>query len=76
MTPARAHDRTQLDTLVDKPGTTYVFDRGFVDCAKFDAFCERQIFFITRVKKKAAIRYLFDSPVHEGNGIKMGTKIK
>ncbi|WP_432775375.1 transposase [Brevibacillus gelatini] len=42
LTPARAHDRTQLDTLVDKPGTTYVFDRGFVDYAKFDAFCERK----------------------------------
>ncbi|WP_340673447.1 IS4 family transposase [Brevibacillus agri] len=70
LTPARVHDRTQLDTLVDNPGTTYVFDRGFVDYAKFDAFCERRIFFVTRAKKKAAIRYLFDHPVSEGSSIK------
>ncbi|RNB50738.1 IS4 family transposase [Brevibacillus gelatini] len=82
LTPARVHDRTQLDTLVDNPGTTYVFDRGFVDYAKFDAFCERRIFFVTRVKKKAAIRYLFDRPVSEGSSIKrdgyvqMGTQQK
>ncbi|MGG1657817.1 hypothetical protein [Brevibacillus sp. NRS-1366] len=44
MTTARSHDRTQLDDLVDQSGITYVFDRGFVDYAKFDEYGEQPNF--------------------------------
>ncbi|MEJ8548865.1 transposase, partial [Brevibacillus borstelensis] len=69
MTSARAHDRTQLDALVNKSGTTYVFDRGFVDYTKFDEYCDRRIFFMTRTKKNASIRYFSDRSVPEGSPI-------
>ncbi len=69
MTTARIHDRTQLDDLVDQSGITYVFDRGFVDYAKFDEYWERGIFFVTRTKKNAAISYLYDRPVPENSPI-------
>lgn len=40
-----------MDGLVDEEGMTYVFDRGYIDYAKFDDYCERGIFFVKRTKK-------------------------
>jgi IS4 transposase len=56
LTPAKKNDRSQLDTLVDEVGLTYVYDRGYIDYARFDDYCERGIFFVTRTKKNAVIR--------------------
>jgi Transposase DDE domain/Domain of unknown function (DUF4372) len=59
MTPARKSDRTQMDSLIDETGATYVFDRGYVDYSAFDRYCDKGIFFVTRLKKNAVIR-----PIH------------
>jgi IS4 transposase len=59
MTPARKNDRSQMDSLIDETGITYVFDRGYVDDSTFDRYCDQGIFFVTRLKKNAAIR-----PIH------------
>ncbi|NHN35661.1 IS4 family transposase [Paenibacillus agricola] len=56
LTPAKKNDRSQLDALVDEVGLTYVFDRGYIDYARFDDYCDRGIFFVTRTKKNAVIR--------------------
>lgn len=56
MTPAKQNDRSQMDSLVDEDGMTYVFDRGYIDYAKFDDYCERGIFFVTRTKKNTVVR--------------------
>lgn len=56
MTPAKKNDRSQMDDLVDEDGMTYVFDRGYIDYAKFDDYCERGIFFVTRTKKNTVVR--------------------
>jgi hypothetical protein len=56
LTPAKRSDRSQLDSLVHKQGLTYVFDRGYIDYARFDDYCDRGIFFVTRTKKNAVIR--------------------
>nr|WP_083910412.1 IS4 family transposase [Effusibacillus pohliae] len=53
LTPAKRHDRTQMDELIDESGAMYVFDRGYVDYKKFDGYCERGIFFVTRLKENA-----------------------
>ncbi|WP_207953375.1 IS4 family transposase [Paenibacillus agricola] len=45
-----------MDALVDEVGLTYVFDRGYLDYARFDDYCDRGIFFVTRTKKNAVIR--------------------
>lgn len=60
MTPAKKNDRSQLDNLVDEVGLTYVFDRGYIDYEKFDDYCERGIFFVTRSKKNTVIRVAED----------------
>ena len=56
MTSAKKNDRSQMDDLVDEEGMTYVFDRGYIDYAKFDDYCERGIFFVTRTKKNTVVR--------------------
>jgi FOG: Transposase and inactivated derivatives len=56
MTPAKKNDRTQMDDLIDEVGITYVFDRGYIDYEKFDDYCDRGIFFVTRSKKNTVIR--------------------
>src|SRR5690606_37851097 len=60
MTPAKKNDRSQLDNLVDEVGLTYVFDRGYIDYEKFDDYCERGIFFVTRSKENTVIRVAED----------------
>jgi IS4 transposase len=58
LTSAKKNDRTQLDALVDEIGLTYVFDRGYLDYAKFDDYCDRGMFFVTRTKKNTVIHPL------------------
>jgi hypothetical protein len=38
LTPAKKNDRSQLDALVDEVGLTYVYDRGYIDYARFDDY--------------------------------------
>ncbi len=53
-----------------------------MDDAKFDEYSERRIFFVTRVKKNAVTRYLYDRPVPKDSPItrdcmvEMGTQQK
>ncbi|MCX7749926.1 MAG: transposase [Clostridia bacterium] len=38
-----------------EPGHTYLFDRGYVNYNVYDQLCDKGIFFITRLKKNAAM---------------------
>lgn len=69
LTPAKKNDRTQLDALVDEIGLTYVFDRGYLDYAKFDDYCDRGIFFVTRSKKNTVIHPLESFALPTDSGI-------
>lgn len=42
-----------MDELIDESGAMYVFDRGYVDYKKFDEYCEKGIYFATRLKESA-----------------------
>lgn len=68
LTPAKKNDRSQLDALADETGCTYVYDRGYMDYAKFDDYCDRGIFFVTRTKKNTVIRPVesFKLPIDAG----------
>ncbi|WP_275671770.1 transposase [Paenibacillus ginsengarvi] len=68
MTPAKKSDRSQLDALADETGCTYVYDRGYMDYAKFDDYCERGLYFVTRTKKNTVIRPVesFKLPINAG----------
>jgi len=69
VTPARVHDRTQLEVLVDEKEAMYVFDRGYVDYERFDRFCDEGLFFASRLKKNAVIRVLQTFSVSEDSPI-------
>lgn len=69
MTPAKKNDRSQLDALADETGCTYVYDRGYMDYAKFDDYCERGIFFVTRTKRNTVIRPVESLKLPEDAGV-------
>ena len=64
ITPAKEHDRNQLEVLVDDKEAMYVFDRGYVDYERFDRMTDDGYFFVSRLKKNAVIRevYSFSLP--------------
>ena len=70
ITNARKNDRTQLDELVDEPGVTYVFDRGYIDYSAFNRYCDNKIHFVTRLKSNAFVEPL------EAFGIPQGSSIR
>jgi IS4 transposase len=75
ITPAKPSDRTQMETLIDETGATYVFDRGYVDYETFDLYCEQGIFFTSRLKKNAVIRPLSSFSVAEGSPVLSDTMV-
>lgn len=57
--PAKHADRTQMNALVDVDSDAiHLFDRGYNDYRQFDTLCDREIPFITRLKKNAKIEVL------------------
>jgi transposase len=82
MTSAKCNDRTQVEQLIDEKGITYVFDRGYNDYAKYDEYTDQGIFFVTRLKKNAAVRpicsfqLLEDSDVRSDEMVYIGTPQK
>ncbi|AUJ23848.1 IS4 family transposase [Virgibacillus dokdonensis] len=56
LTPARPADETQLDELiVYQLDVLHVFDRGYFNFAKFDAYSEKGIKFATRIKANTVV---------------------
>lgn len=39
-------------------GTIYVFDRAYVDYEKFDAYCKKGIYFVSRLKSNAVVEVI------------------
>lgn len=69
ITAAKKNDRTQMESLIDEVGVTYVFDRGYVDYAAFDRYCEDGIYFVTRLKENAVIEPLQSFETPEGSKV-------
>lgn len=55
ITTADEHDRNQLEVLVDDKDALYVFDRGYIDYERFDCMTDEGYFFVSRVRKNAAL---------------------
>lgn len=60
LTTAKPSDRSQMDQLIDEEGATYVFDRGYLDYKRFDEFCAKNIYFVTRLREDA-VYYLLET---------------
>lgn len=69
MTTAREHDRGQLDIMVDDKECMYVFDRGYLDYERFDRMTDDGYFFLSRLRKNAVIREVYDFKLPEDTSV-------
>jgi hypothetical protein len=56
LAPAREQDRPHLDPLLEgaEPGSIFLFDRGYQDYTLFDTLTDRQLFFVSQLKRNHA----------------------
>jgi hypothetical protein len=57
------HDKDKMESLITNPGVTYLFDRGYVDYSVYDKLCDKDIFFISRLKKNAVIEVVSENSI-------------
>ena len=69
MTTAKEHDRNQLEIMVDDRECMYVFDRGYLDYERFDRMTDDGYFFLTRLKKNAVIREVYNFKLPEDTAV-------
>lgn len=69
MTTAREHDRGQLEIMVDDKECMYVFDRGYLDYERFDRMTDDGYFFLSRLRKNAVIREVYDFKLPEDTSV-------
>ena len=60
LTNAKEHDRGQLEVLIDDKECMYAFDRGYLDYERFDRMTDDGYFFLSRLRKNAIIREVYD----------------
>jgi len=69
MSNAREHDTKGIREVPYESGDVLVFDRGYADYSYFEALCEKKVWFVTRLKKNALIKYGKKREVKEGGDI-------
>jgi hypothetical protein len=69
MSNAREHDTKGIKEVPYKSGDVLVFDRGYTDYSYFHRLCDEKVWFVTRLKKKAAYRYGKKRQVPAGGNI-------
>ena len=69
MSNAREHDTKGIKEVPYESGDVLVFDRGYTDYTYFKALCEKKVWFVTRLKKNALIKYGKKREVKEGGDI-------
>lgn len=53
MTTAKVHELKSLEEMEFNPGDVITFDRGYTDFKLFATYCNKGIYFVTRLKKNA-----------------------
>ena len=69
ITTAKEHDRGQLEVMVDDKECMYVFDRGYLDYERFDRMTDDGYFFLSRLRKNAVIREVYDFKLPEETAV-------
>jgi putative transposase len=69
ITNAIEHDKNQLEVLVDDKECMYVFDRGYIDYECFDRMTDDGFFFLSRLRKNAAVRVVYDFKAPENSSV-------
>jgi hypothetical protein len=69
ITDGKWHDVNILDHLLPEPGSFYVMDRGYLDCARLYRFHEAGSFFVTRAKSNLKAQRRYSHPVDRRTGL-------
>lgn len=69
LTTAKEHDRGQLEIMVDDKECMYVFDRGYLDYERFDRMKDDGYFFLSRLRKNAVIREIYDFQLPDNTAV-------
>lgn len=70
ITTAKTSDKSQMDELVvTEDGALNVFDRGYVDYARFDQYCGKNVRFVTRLKESAIVEAISELSLEEDSPI-------
>ncbi len=69
ITEGKLHEVRILRALAFSPGAIVVFDRGCVDYALFSKWTDGGVFFVTRLKRKAAYRVIQKNAVPQRGNI-------
>ena len=64
MTNANKHENHTLNDMHLSKGETAAFDKGYCNYSTFGAFCEKGIFFVTRLKENAKYTVIESRPTH------------
>lgn len=66
----KEHDVSFLDRIVFEAGAYYVFDRGYLDFARWHTIHRAGAFFISRAKDNLSFRRLYSHPTDKGTGVR------
>jgi len=66
MTTGKPHDSKLMKAMGFLPYHTYLMDRAYCKYTEFDAMCEDEIYFVTRMKTNATIEVLKENPLPQG----------
>lgn len=69
MTTAKEHDRGQLEVMVDDREYMYVLNRGYLDYERFDRMTDNGYLFLSRLRKNAVIREIYDFKLPEDTAV-------
>ena len=75
LTPGIKHDRISMEKLITEPGVTYLFDRAYLEHELWDSYCEKGIFFVSRLKSNAVFEILEEYQVKQGGKILSHKKV-
>jgi hypothetical protein len=66
MTTGKPHDSKLMRAMGFLPHNTYLIDRAYCKYTEFDAMCEEEIYFVSRMKINATIEVLKENALPEG----------
>ena len=70
ITNALVHELNILEQIILEPGSFYILDRGYFDCACLYALHLAKAFFVIRGRKDLKVRRLYSHPVDKSTGLR------
>lgn len=76
VTTTKVHEMNTIRDMTMKKGDVLVFDRGYNDFKQFSNYCDKGIYFVTRIKKNAVYGVISESDTDKYENIEYDKTIK